>query len=465
MKNYEQIKKQVNTQEVPTKLGSSYENDFKENTDNYGDISLTVLSWLQKLSARKLWAKRPLFSFTKKKQEKIWNKAFDKQRVLDLLFNVERKLVQTGKCYLVVEPGFKGSDPVIAIATFGNHIKRGNVLTKANIFTTILNGEYTYNINEIYTLGNVKRSITREGADIDGSENISIDKFRELVGISLVAEESFDYPIPVVVIENIPTESGNGEGDLDSLGTQLLSLQKIWNRIQWELDVNRTVIIVDDSQAGGGNVSSAKTAAFNKLVGKGIIVEKSGINAPGESNTSIAVANLQLDQAWKAFGNMLGMIFEICGYKRNSDDKGTVQQNDLEIQQVRDSEITAFTMKERTRQNALLDLIVIFFAVGQNTLLDLEDVSVDIQYMSVKNETQMLDNLEKAMNLNLISQVDAIAQFRNITTKDAEQVVEEIKKEKEENQALLPMENTPESNIETDTETETPKETNNETNI
>ncbi len=435
-KELKNIENKVNIAEDITPLTKAYKNSFENDTQNYGSMSGSVLSWLQKLSARKLWAKRPLFSLSNKRQEKVWNKQFDNQRVLDILFNMERKLVSEGKCYLVVEPGLNNI-PVIRIATTGNHIKYAGKLVKANIFTTILNGEYTYNINELYTIGNVKRSITREGVDIDGAEKVSIDRFRSEVGIKLKENETFTYEIPVVVVENIPTESGNGEGDLDSLGPQLISLQKIWNRIQWELDVNRTFIFTNDTSFGGASVSAASEAAYNKMVQQNIVVEKSGINAPGESNTTLSVAQLQLDQTWKAFGNTLGMIFEICGYKRNSDDKGTVQQNDLEIQQVRDSEITTFTMKERTRQTALKELINIYFSVAQDNEKEMSDVSVDIQYMNVKNETAMLDNLEKAINLKLISQVDAVAQYRNVTTKDAIKLIDEIKTETEDNKDLF----------------------------
>ncbi len=460
------IKQNVNNTDY-TKLGSSFNNDLESDTLDYGDMYSVVEHWLSTLSARKLWAKTPIFGFKQDRQKKFWNKLFEDQQVLDnILYIMEQQLVKNGKCYLVVEPSIDNI-PVIRMATYGNHFKFGNTVTRANIFTTIANGEYTYNINELYTIGAVKRSITKSGKDIDGTQNISINNFNKEVGATLLEDETFDYPIPVVVVENSPTLDGNGMCDLEGLTPYIISLQKTWNRIQWELDYNRSTILMNDTNASGGSISSLKDSAVNKYKQQNIIVEKSGGNPLGESNTSILVAQLQIDGLSKYFRQTLSQIFEVAGYKRSSDDKGSVQQNDLEIQQVRDSEITSFTRKERSRQNMLKQLITKTFQVAGYSVPS--EISIDIQYMNVKNETSMLDNLQKAIDMRLISQVDATAQYRNVTIEEAQEIVDGVNKEAdakmEKMKELSPVVNAPESNTESNTEEETTKEDNNETNI
>ncbi len=460
------IKETVNNTDV-VKLNKSFQNDLESETLDYGDMYSLVEHWLSILSARKLWAKTPLFGFSQDRQKKFWNKLFEEQQVLDrILFIMEQEVVKNGKCYLVVEPG-NNNIPAIRIATHGNHFRFGNTITRANIFTTIANGEYTYNINELYTIGKVKRSITKSGEGIDGTQNISVDKFNTEVGSTLLEDETFDYPIPVIVVENSPTLDGNGMCDLEALTPHVISLQKTWNRIQWELDYNRSVIYMDDTSSGGASIQSLKDGATNKYKQQGIIINKSGGNPLGESNSNVLIAQLQIDGLTKWFRETLSQIFEIAGYKRSSDDKGSVQQNDLEIQQVRDSEITAFTRKERSRQNMLKELITKTFQVAGYAVPS--EINIDIQYMNVKNETSMLDNLQKAIDMRLISQVDATAQYRNVPIEEAQDIVDKVNKEAdakmERMKELNPTENTPESNTDSNTGTETIKEDNNETNI
>ncbi len=440
----EKIIKQV-SQSIPTEdIKKAKQTPFEKDVLAYGDIRVSTIDWLSQLSAKKLWTKKPLFNISNKRIKEKWDKLFEDQNILDnILYNMETRLSKVGKVYLVVEPSIDGSLPVVRIAETGNHLKVAGKLVSANIFTTLITGQYTYNINEFYSLGKVKRSITREW--LEGGKtfnrNMSSEEFRNEIGIEIKENETFNYPIPVIVVENIPTLDGNGRNDSEGLEPHFLSLQKLWNRIQWEYDANRTVILVDDSLGSSANVETTRDNAYNKMVGQGIVVEKGGISSPNESNTSLLVAQLQTEVLWKDLNKLLGYIFEVAGFKRNSDEKGTVQQNDLEIQQVRDSEITSFTRKERARQTVLKDLIKIVCAMlGFDSP---RDINVDIQYMNVKNETQILENIEKELSIGIISKVDAIAKYRNTTQEDAKLILEDIKEQEEIEQPMEQLVNDP----------------------
>ncbi len=187
-------------------------------------------------------------------------------------------------------------------------------------------------------------------------------------------------------------------------------------------------------QIGPGNHTQNGLApiganAYNDLVGKGLIVEKPGISSNGERRTEIVASSLDISSILTPFFKAYDWLLESAGFKRNSDDKGSVQQNDLEIQQVRDSEITTFKLKESTRQIFLTQIIKKMFEILGKPLK--VNPIIEIQYMSVKNETAIIENMKSQLEMGVISHVDAIAKINNISKENAKTQLKEIQAEQE----------------------------------
>ncbi len=427
--------KSIAGKELPVGTTSMSTTD-KVNADitlpQYGDIRNTIENYLSILSAKKLWAKEPIIQMSNKQTEqKTFDKIWKEQNILDkIMFVAEQEASKNGKVYVVIQKDTAGRPPIVRLATSGIHTEVGNQLVDVTVFTRITAGSRLYTIAQRFFGGKINTKITTEEEGDNGKvEQVDIDvnTFNETSGQNIVETESYTGSMPVVLLENINSFDGNGHSDLWNQEENLRLVQKLWDRIFWELDTNMTRIFTDKS-VGSGTTGQAR-ATYNALVGKGIVVENPGITVGGEGRWNITTSNLDINTHMNAFFKALDFLMETAGFKRNSDDKGSVQQNDLEIQQVRDSEITSFKMKERTRQTFLTSIIKkIFEALGTPVK---NDPSIEIQYMSVKNETAIIDNMEKQINNALITRVDAIAKINNISQDEAKDKYKEIKAEQE----------------------------------
>ncbi len=419
----------------------------------YGDLRATIEQNLSMLSAKKLWAKEPIIEMSNQQTEqKTFNKLWKSQNIQDkILFVMEQLFSKNWKVYVIVEADENGI-PILRISESSIHTEVGNKLIDATVFTQILRGSINYVVAERFNNGSITRSIQGETTNDKGeieTTDIKVDDFNNDTGMTLKAIEEYQGAIPVILLENLNSFDGNGFKDMHNLDLTLELLQKYCNRIHWELDVNMTRIMVNQDVGSGTNGNAS--AAYNEVVGKGIVVETPGIMSTGTDRFNIIASNLDMEPLMKQFFKTYDFLLEQAGFKRNSDDKGSVQQNDLEIQQVRDSEITTFKLKERTRQTFLINIIKKMFEVlGQPVK---NDPKVEIQYMSVKNETAIIDNMEKLLKNQLINHVDAIAKIDNISKSDATAKYNLIKKEQEVNM---------EKNIEA-IEEEVKPEVNNET--
>lgn len=409
-----------------------------------GNLRAMIENNFSILSAKKLWAKAPIIGLELKKNQKTFEKLWNEQNLqYKMLFVMEQLASKNGKVYAVIENN--GGTPIVRIAENGIHTEVGNKLIDVTVFTKISTGARNFIISQHFNGGNIKTSITEDGVDKDGNpeqRDVTIGNFNKDTGMNLEGTSSYEGSMPVILLENINSFEGYGLPDTYNLDEQIDLLQELYDRIRWELATNMSRIYVDDSVARG--VSGRADAAYNALVGKGIVVENPGISSKGESRFNYVASNLDIDSLLRPFFKVFDWIFESAGFKRNSDDKGSVQQNDLEIQQVRDSEITNFKMKESTRQIFLTSIIKKMFEMMGNPLK--KDPVVEIQYMSVKNETAIIENMKSKLEMGLISTVDAIAKTDNISKENAIKKLKEIDAEKLARLEMFP----DEENVETD---------------
>ncbi len=413
-----------NLQLTPNEIS---DNAMQAQTDENGDIRVVIKNWLAQLSALKLWAKPPLIETSNNRLNSLIERMMEEQDILDeILFVSEKKASLEGKVYVVVEPGT--DTPVVRIAQNGYHKKVGLTITEATIFTVITEGQINYFMTEVYSSVNsetnqVVRSITTEGVNKKTGKkeqlNVPSDQWKQKTKLDIKPKETFNYDIPVIVLQNHNTIQGNGHSDTYGMESWLDTLQNISNRINFELKVNITRIFMNAAYASGDSLAAKQDIAMIKLKNQEVVVENNNMDSEDDS-TSIIPGNLQLSpllDTWTYFGNL---IFETAGYKRNTDDKGSVQQNNLEIMLVRDSEITSFSRKERTRANFLKGIILAICDVDKNIKTRPETVVVNIQFLNIKDETIKLEQIEKRLNLGFITQVQAISESENITQKQAE---------------------------------------------
>ncbi len=428
--------KKVSEQEVKDTPSTNVSNDATS-IPKIGNIRNMITNYLSILSAKKLWAKEPIIEMGNKQiQQKGFNRIWKDQNLqYKVLFVAEQLASKNGRVYVVVQPDSNGV-PIVRIAESGIHTEIGNKLVDVTIFTRITAGSRLYIVSEKYKGGTIFTKVTTD-KEVDGkieTVDVDLDEFNKAADQNVKEIGSYEGLMPVVLLENINSYEGYGLSDTWNLEEQFLLIEKLWDRIFWELDTNMNRILVDTS-VGKGTAGRGQ-AAYNHWVGKGIILETPGIALGGEGRFNLVTSNLDIDSLLRPFFKAFDWLFESAGYKRNSDDKGSVQQNDLEIQQVRDSEITTFKMKESTRQIFLTDIIKrILNVLNLNAKTD---PKVEIQFMSVKNETTIIENMKAQLEMNLITHADAIAKINNISQSNAKLKYSEVKSEVKKDMEELP---------------------------
>ncbi len=426
------------------------------NTNNtpktYGNVRLQLENYISLLSAKKLWAKEPIIQIIPKTEQKTFDNIWNNQNIQDkILFVTEQLASKNGRVYVVVKPDGEGG-VYLQIAESGIHTERANQLYDVTIFTRVTAGSRLYTIAEYYKGGIVNTTITTE-QDVDGKTqdvDVDIDEFNNEHNEDYTKTFAYTGSMPVILLENTSNYNGYGFPDLYNQDGNIELAQKLWDRIHWELSTNKNRIIVNATTDSGTGGQYRKTNAYETMVNDEIIVENNGLTLGDESRYTLQMSNLDVNSLMKPFFKQVDYIFEQAGYKRNSDDKGSVQQNDLEIQQVRDSEITSFTRKERTRQYFLTQIIKKMFETMGKPLKT--EPIVEIKYMSVKNEVTIIDNVDKLLKNGLITKVDAIAKIDNISQVAAKKKYNEIKAEAQESMELAI--GTQEADVEADVESE-----------
>ncbi len=423
----DEYKKKIINTELRTGLGKSDNKEADLSVPTVGNIRATIENYLSILSAKKLWAKAPIIQMPYKNEQKIFDKIWNDQNLqYKLMFVIEQLVSKNGKVYVVVQPDSNGV-PIVRMAESGLHTEIGNKLVDVTIFTRITAGSRLYIVSERYKGGNITTKVTTD-KEVDGKTetvDVSLDEFNKEADQNTKATGTYEGTMPVILLENINSYDGYGLSDTWNLDDQFALVQKLWDRIFWELDTNMNRIYVDTSVGKG--TSGRGEAAYNHWVGKGVVVETPGISIGSEGRFNLVTSNLDINSLLTPFFKVFDWIFESAGFKRNSDDKGTVQQNDLEIQQVRDSEITTFKLKESTRQIFLCQIINKMFEIMGKPLKF--NPTIEIQFMSVKNETAVIENMKAQLESNLISHVDAIAKINNISQADAKTKFKEIQDE------------------------------------
>ena len=437
------------TTEETIKVGSEL-----DRTTNYGDMYSYIQDWFATMSRNKLAGKSPTISGI---TQKYLNEIILKNKLNTLLRNMTYNMSVIGEIGGTITLDNNGVPIFMLADTIAEHTRIGGKIVKQRHITNYTVGTRPIMLDEHFYFDNGVATVERVVSEVnDKGEVVEVQNGLDLLGafgLELKDKETFDTGLlPCFHIENLPTDNGRGRDDLYGAEALVIMIQRAWNRLGWDYDINLPRIY--KLKQAGSIRSNDLEKTKSDYVGQGLVEEIESIgNVIGESGSPITIyqSQYQGDQIFKTMKSLFTMIFEKQGFARDiPSEKGTAQETDFQLQQARNSEYTSFITKEDNLQQGLYEMFYIGLTMaGKPT----NNLVVSINTVEVRDPMSHIELLEKAYDLGVISKKDAVKDYNKIDEAQAENKLEEIDSEKEQAvqqaQDNMVVDNTLQDNVDT----------------
>lgn len=314
------------------------------------------------------------------------------------------------------------------------------------MLVTIISGNSgKYYLYQTHIPGKIIRSVRKVEEDKDGNDISADESFDndEYPWMSFLADANYNLKqvvnIPnntmtAHILINKPGEEDNyifGLSDVEVAKQQIEILDVAFESLAYTLRAARTRLVIRKTQGSTIQDLEGQELEGDEFMDGGVVIiqDRSGYpDAP--SPLSVSDPNPQaIEYAWKAYEKADIQVYTRVGLA-NPDDSDGAQKSEFEVSQIRDSEHSSLEKDIQLAQSVLKKVLE---AIGAVLGIDLgKEYGWEITRLDVKEETNMVENLERMYNNGWQTLVNTIAKANNIDPTDAAALLKEIDKEKEE---------------------------------
>lgn len=348
-------------------------------------------NWISKRVANKIWKNKLDLSLIDKKYIKDLEKIIKSTKLHIMLYDLEKHMSLVGRKAALVqieqkEVKFSYGDVLAHQIVFGEYV-----------FVQVLHeysfGNILYQITETWNRKKVSRNITF----IDSSDKFkkkqdtTVKSFNEVTGLDLKQEWFHNLGfIPLVVFTNFESFEGIGESDFKDSIELLPTIDKHFNTLEWELDINKTRAFVTRGTSGMKNGSQSAEIIHKRLTSE-VVFETQGISKDTFEYVQGNLTNT-LTPIWKSFYDAFTIFLLLSGYTEPLlNNVGTVQQNNGEIASERITETDTILKKVTARESQISELLFIALKL-LNVEVESEDIEVKIK-PQIEDPSGILDSL------------------------------------------------------------------------
>ena len=407
----------------------------QDRTNDYGEAKKFIIDWLATFSRNKLGGKSPTISGI---EQNYLRQIFNRNKWNTLQRNIVWKLSTIGEVAGSITIDRNGVPVYMVADSISEHTRIGGEIVKQRQITNYTIGDRPYVLDEHFFFENGVPTVVRTVEEYDAEKGQMVEVqngLKLLLDFGLYFKPKETLPVgsrlPCFHIENLPMPNGRGRSDIYGADEIIDMIQRYWNRLGWDLEVNMPRIF---KQKAAGSVRSNEVAKMKEqYVGNGIIEEVQTISSiVGETGSPITIYNSQYQggEIFKTFKSMFSMLFEKQGFARDiPSEKGTAQETDFQLQQARNSEYTSFLTKEDNLQQGFQEMLEIGLEMAGKPY---KDIAVQVNTVEVRDPLSQIELISKALEIGVMSQKDAVKDYNKIDETQAKVYMEEINKEKEE---------------------------------
>ncbi len=226
--------------------------------------------------------------------------------------------------------------------------------------------------------------------------------------------------INATYFQNIDTDDFRGLKSIDFADPLSLIIDKIWGRINWETDFNRSKLTIRNEQ--GMNAFVSQNQNYNEMWESGHIMLDNSFYAPmgdaGQRFQYLAAETGAVNAYLGALSFFLAMKLESIGFQR-AEASGDSQKIDLALKEQKEAETRMLTFKKQRREFGIKKMIQnMFKQLGKN--VKLSQIMVKIDMFEINTQNTIVDNILKLKHGDIIDASQAMQLLFNYSKEEAD---------------------------------------------